>query len=221
MLSGWSSRRGRLLSGAGLGVVDWFVPPDLVDEAVGDELAWEMRLRSLPSRLTVQFVLGLCLFSSSPYRQVIRKLAGGAKTALAAAGWREPATTALTGARRRVGDKTLRALFWKLCSALSPGRSRWSHVCGLLAVAWDGTTVAAPASAENIAAFGRERRKDGGDCHYPLVRLVSLVACGSRCLLGAAMGPLTGKGTGERALAGQLAGCLRTGMLLGLVKSFV
>ena len=56
------------------------VPPDLVDEAVGDGLAWEMRLRALPARLGVYFVLGLCLFSAKPYPDVIReviKLRGG------------------------------------------------------------------------------------------------------------------------------------------------
>ena len=45
----------------------------LVDDAVGDGLAWEMRLRSLPSRLGVYFVLGLCLFSDLPYGQVRAK----------------------------------------------------------------------------------------------------------------------------------------------------
>ena len=103
MSPGCASQRGRLLSGLGLGVLDWFITPDVADEAVGDALAWEMRVRALPSRLVVQFVLGLCLFSGKSYGQVMRKLAGGLEAALAAAGWRDPATTALTGGRRRVG----------------------------------------------------------------------------------------------------------------------
>lgn len=220
MSSGWSSRRGRLLSRVGLGVLDWFITPDAADGAVGDALAREMRVRALPSRLAVQFVLGLCLFSGKSYGQVMRKLVSGLDTALAAAGWAGPATTALTGGRRRAGEKALESLFGRLCSALSPGKSPWSHVCGLLAVAWDGTTVTAAASPANIAAFGRARRKKGGYCHYPQIRLVSLVACGTRCLLGAAMGPLTGKGSGERALAAGLLGCLRTGMLLIADRGF-
>jgi len=63
---GWLSPRGRVLARAGIGVLSWVVPPDLVDEAVGDGLAWEMRLRSLPARLTLYFTLGLCLFGASP-----------------------------------------------------------------------------------------------------------------------------------------------------------
>lgn len=218
---GWLSRRGRVLSRAGFGVLGWVIAPDLVDEAVGDGLAWEMRLRALPARLGVYFVLGLCLFSAMPYTQVLRQMMSGLEAALAGAGWQAPATTALTGVRRRVGEKPLRSLFWRLCGAVSPGRAPWSHVCGLLAVAWDGTTVTVPASGENIAAFGRPRRADGrGECHYPQVRLVSLIACGTRALLGAAMGPVTGKGTGERALAAGLLGRLGTGMLLIADRNF-
>src|SRR5579859_7104247 len=218
---GWLSPRGRVLSRAGLGVLGWVIAPDLVDEAVGDGLAWEMRLRAVPARLGVYFVLGLCLFSAMPYGQVLRELMSGLEGALAAAGWQVPASTALTGVRRRAGEKPLESLFWRLAGAVSPGRAPWSHVCGLLAVAWDGTTVTVPASAANTAAFGRPRRADGrGDCHYPQVRLVSLIACGTRALLGAAMGPVTGKGTGERALAGELLGRLRAGMVVIADRNF-
>jgi Insertion element 4 transposase N-terminal/Transposase DDE domain len=227
---GWLSPRGRVLSRAGIGVLSWVVGPGLVDEAVGDGLAWEMRLRSLPSRLGVYFVLGLCLFSGWPYGQVVRELTGGLEAALAAVGWRVPATTALTAVRRRIGEAPLESLFGRVCSALSPGRSPWSHVCGLLAVAWDGTTVDAQASAANVAAFGKPgapRRGAGGDdgaapaaARCPQLRLVTLVACGTRALLDAAFGPARGPGTGEQHLARQLLASLRAGMLLIADRGF-
>ena len=66
MGAGWESPRGRVLARAGLGVLSWFIPAGLVDEAVGDGLAWEMRLRSLPSRLGVYFVLGCALGPGRP-----------------------------------------------------------------------------------------------------------------------------------------------------------
>src|ERR1700733_2036183 len=169
---GWSSRRGRVLSRAGIGVLGWVIGPDLVDEAVGDGLAWEMRLRALPSRLGVYFVLGLCLFSDLPYGE------------------------------------------------------------GLRAGAWEGPTVPPEASAANPAAFGkpgaRQRRRapgagagDGqaaGAC--PQLRLVTLVACGTRGLLDAAFGPARGKGTGEQQLARQLLASLGRGMLLIADRGF-
>jgi hypothetical protein len=49
------------------------------------------------------------------------------------------------------------------------------------------------------------------------MRLVALIACGTRALLGAAIGPLA---DGEQKLAGTLTGCLRPGMLLLADRGF-
>jgi Insertion element 4 transposase N-terminal/Transposase DDE domain len=239
---GWSSPRGRVLSLAGIGVLTWVIPPDLVDEAVGDGLAWEMRLRALPARLGVYFVLGCCLLSAKPYGEVMRQVTAGLEAALAAAGWRVPTATALARARARIGEKPLESLFRRLCSALSPVRSDWSHLGGLLVVAVDGTTVSAYGSPQNTAAFGKpgtgkkrrrpvagqpgqpgqEEGREGepGLGAYPQLRLVTLAACGTRALLDAAMGPVRGKGTGEQALARGLLGSLRAGMLLLADRNF-
>lgn len=221
---GWSSARGRVLAGAWLGVLTFVVPPDLVDEAVGDGLAWEMRLRALPARVGVYFVLGLCLFSGRPYRDVIGEVTAGLRAGLAAVGWVPPAPTALTRARARVGEAPLRSLLDRLSSALSPGWSPWSHIGGLLAVAVDGTTISVYDSPGNVAAFGRPPgpapAPGQGKSANPQLRLVTLIACGTRGLLGAAAGPARGKGTGERALAGQLLGSLRPGMLLLADRNF-
>ena len=92
--------------------------------------------------------------------------------------------------------------------------------------AWDGTTLKVPASPENIAAPGRPRHgggrkapaagkngKDGkappGEGHYPQMRVVALIACGTRALPGAAIGPLA---DGEQKLAATLTGCPQPGM---------
>jgi Insertion element 4 transposase N-terminal/Transposase DDE domain len=216
---GWLSPRGRVLSRAGIGVLGWVIPPDLVDDAVGDGLAWEMRLRALPARLGVYFVLGCALLSGKSYPEVIRQVTAGVKQALAAAGWRVPASTALTGVRRRVGEVPLESVFRRLCSALSPGRSPWSHLGALLVVAVDGTTVGTCDSPANAAAFGRPGT-GRGQAASPALRLVTLMACGTRGVLDAAMGPVRGRGTGEQALARDLLGGLRAGMLLLADRNF-
>jgi Insertion element 4 transposase N-terminal len=230
MAWGWESARGRLLSRLGLGILSHVVTPGLVDEAVGDGLAWEMRVRALPSLVGAYFVLGLCLFSGRPYAGVLRQLAAGLEDALETAGWKVPAATALTGVRRRLGERPMESLFRKLAGACSPGRAPWSHLGGLLVAAWDGTCLTVADSKENAAAFGRPgagRRKKGGDepaadraSVYPQARLVALVACGTRALLGAAFGPVRGKGTGERDLAFSLLGSLHAGMLLLADRGF-
>jgi Insertion element 4 transposase N-terminal/Transposase DDE domain len=224
----WSSTRGKVLSGVGAGVLSRLVTPGLVDEvlaeagqvaaaeaaAAGAELA-RRRCRALPGRVGVYFVLGLWLFAAEPYQGVVRKLTSGLRGRLAAAGWQVPAATALTGVRRRVGERPLELLFWRLAGALTPVAAPWSHVCGRLVMAWDGTTIRAPASPANLAAFGVPGRKGPAAC--PRLRLVTLIAAGTRAVAGAATGPL---GTGERALAAGLLGCLRPGMLLLADRGF-
>jgi hypothetical protein len=213
----WSSTRGKVLAGIGAGVLGRWITSGLVDEVTAGE-SREQRFRALPSRLGVYFVLGLCLDGGKPYRAVLKDLTAGLSGVLAAAGWQVPASTALTGLRRRLGEKPFELLFARLGGPLSPGRSSWSHICGLLAVAWDGTTIAVPASAGNVAAFSRP----GGvrDGHYPQIRLVTLIACGTRGVLGAAMGPVRGAGSGEQSLARELLGSLHPGMLLLADRNF-
>src|SRR5580698_4996967 len=176
------------------GVLSWFVPPALAGEKVP-----RRRARLLPPWLSVYFTLALCLLARLPYQEAIRSLAGDGAAGLAA-----PATTALTAARRRLGERPLELLFWRVTGVLLPSRDPWATVGGLLVTAWDGTTLKVPATAENIAALGRPRHgggrkaraaaKDGkappGEGHYPQMRVVALIACGTRALLGAAIGPL-------------------------------
>ena len=216
MGTGWSSGRGRCLAGVAPGVLARWITPELADEVVAAGVeAGGRRFRALPDRLGVYFVLGLCLYGSLPYRAVLKELASGLAGALRAAGWQVPASTALTRLRRRLGEKPFELLFARLCCSLSAGCAPWSHICGLLAVAWDGTTVTAAASSDNVAAFGRPGGP--GPRHYPQLRLVTLIACGTRALAGAAVGPLR---PGEQALAGRLLGHLRAGMLLIADRGF-
>ena len=241
MGGGWLSMRGRALAGVGAGAVSWLVPASLADEvtaqaeadavlaAAGEKVPLR-RFRALPPRLGIYLVLGLCLRSHVPCQQVLRDLTAGLRGLLSAAGWEMPSPTALAGLRRRLGERPFELLFWRVAGTLGAGREPWSLVCGLLAVAWDGTTVKVPASAENIAAFGRPRHggkknakgaknaKGGGaDAACPQARIVTLVACGTRALLGAVTGPFT---TGERTLASQLTGQLKKGMLLLADRGF-
>lgn len=212
MDSRWCSTAGRVLGRAGVGVVGRYVPPALVDEVLAGCGVVQRRFRLLPARFGVYFVLGLCLFSHLGYDPVIREILSGLEGPLRGAGWSFPSVTALSRARRRLGPQPFERLFGQLCSALSPGIAPWSHICGRLAVAWDATTVHAAPTQENIAAFGRQRMTV-----FPQVRLVTLIACGTRALLAAAPGP---RGQGERALATSLLGALRPGMLLLADRGF-
>ena len=213
-----SSTPARFLPGV-RGVLSWFVPAGLADEVLA--LAREeesaaaaaelpaRRVRLLPARLGLYFVLALCLSSGLPYRRVLGGLCG------LPAG-EEAASTALTALRRRLGPRPFELLFARVASALEPpGQQAWSHAFGLLLTAWDGTTLKIAASAGNAAWAGPGGTGQGG--HYPRARLVALACCGTRGLLGAAAGPFS---TGERALAAALTGLLHRGMLLLADRGF-
>jgi hypothetical protein len=221
--SGWRVSTPARLFPAVRGVLSWFVPAELADEVLAlarAEAAAEAvaasapelparRLRLLPARLGLYFVLALCLSSGLPYRRVLGGLCG------LPAG-EEAASTALTALRRRLGPRPFELLFARVASALAPpGQAPWSHAFGLLLTAWDGTTLKIAASKENAAWAGPGGTGQGG--HYPRARLVALACCGTRGLLGAAAGPFS---TGERALALTLTGSLHAGMLLLADRGF-
>jgi hypothetical protein len=218
----------------GRGILSWFVPPALAGEvareaaaerdallAAAGEKVPRRRSRLLPPHLAVYFTLALCLLARLPYQDALRSVAGDGATGLPA-----PATTALTAARRRLGERPLELLFQRVAGILLPSRDPWATVRGLLVAAWDGTTLKAPASPENTAAFGRPRgggKKPGGgkappvEGHYPHVRVVALIACGTGALLGAAIGPFS---DGEQKLAAALTARLQPGMLLLADRGF-
>jgi hypothetical protein len=215
--------RDRIRKDAWLGIVTYVIPRGLVEEALrpaaeaarGLPREKRPRQRLLTPLVTVYFTLGLCLFSQMPYAAVFGQVTAGLKVLA-------PATAALSRARARLGSGPLQSLFEALCSPLTPRAEAWSHVCGLLAVAWDGTGITLADTPQNARAFGRPPAggTKTGPPPAPSARVVMLIACGTRAVLGAAAGPFRGKDTAERALARQLLGRLHAGMLLIADKGF-
>jgi hypothetical protein len=75
----------------------------------------------------------------------------------------------------------------------------------------DGTTFDTPDTRANVMAFGRPRSGRGElTVGYPQIRMVGLVECGTHAVFAAATGPLR---TSEHALAREVVGSLRPGML--------
>ena len=216
---GWSSPVGRLLSRSTLGPLGRLVPPTLIDEALAVTDRDERRFRALPSRLGIYFVLALCLLRTKSSTAVITQMIPpDLLVRLAALGWRPPCSTALTTLRDRIGVTPLQLLFGALAGALPTRARSWSHAFGLLVVAWDGTEIAVADTPANHDHFRRHQGKGGVAVGVPKARLLVLLACGSRRLLGAACGTL---GQGEITLARQLAGRLRAGMLLLADRNFL
>ncbi|MGP4104681.1 IS4 family transposase [Nonomuraea sp. KM90] len=183
-----------------LGELTQLVPFEMVDAVLAETGGREQRLRDLPSRVVV-YLLAAGLFAELGYRQVWARLTSG----LAEPG-AVPSSSALAQARRRVGVAPLKALF-ELLAGPPAGAARWR---GLLVCALDGTTLSVSDSAANLARYGHQSGSHGGS-GYPLVRVLAVVACGTRALLAVTFGPFK---TGEISYAPQVLGCLRAGMLL-------
>jgi hypothetical protein len=191
-----------------LGELTQVVPFDLVDQVLTETRGTQSRVRDLPSRVVVYLLLAAGLFAEVGYRQVWARLIAGLDGLPVAM----PTSSALAQARRRVGVKPLAALFGLLAGPAA-GAARWR---GLLVCAIDGTTMSVPDSAQNLAVYGRQTGSHGGS-GYPLLRLLAVVACGTRTVIDAVFGPIS---VGETSYAPRLFGCLRPGMLLLADRNF-
>jgi hypothetical protein len=178
----------------------------LVDAVLEETGTHERRLRVLPSRVVVYFVLALALFERCSYLAVWDKLTAGLGGMPAA----RPAASSLCRARRRIGAGPLRRLFETLAGPVGVPGQAGVFYRGLRTVAVDGTYLHAP---DDPAITWRYRRRAGGrrEFGYPLLRLAALVECGTRAVLAAAFGPDT---TGELAYASTLLSALDATMLL-------
>ena len=194
-----------------LGELTQVLPFDLVDAVLEETLTVQRRLRDLPSRVGVYFVLAMCLFPEVGYRLVWQKLTA----ALAGAGmeiaW--PTAKALRDLRRRVGAVPIRRLFDILAGPLARPTTRGVRFGPFRTVSFDGcSSIKVPESGRNVDRFGPQSR--GG---YPMVELMTLVETGTRALIGAVFGPTS---VGETDYARRLLHHLRPDMLVLWDKGF-
>lgn len=195
-----------------LGELTQQVPFEMIDAVLAETRCLQRRVRDLPSRVVVYLLLAGCLFAELGYRQVWQRLVSGLEGLPVA----DPSEAALTQARRRVGPQPLRALFGLLRgpAASMAGPVRWR---GLLVCAIDGTTLYAADSAANLARYSKQRGGRTGGSGYPMLRLVTVMACGTRSVMDAVFGPIT---SGETTYAKDLLARLPAGVLLLADRNF-
>ncbi|MCY0932301.1 IS4 family transposase [Streptomyces sp. H27-H1] len=189
-----------------LGELTQIVDFVLVDTVIEETGSREKRLRLLPSRVVVYFVLALALFEDCSYRSVWGKLTAGLE-GMPLVG---PAASSLSRARRRIGTAPLRRLFEILSGPVAHLGQAGSFYRGLRTVAVDGTLLHVP-DEEALTWRYPKRAGESVEFGYPLLRLVVLVECGTRAMLAAAVGP---ESDCELTHAGRLLGVLDRTMLL-------
>ena len=210
----------RLSDRVAIGLLTRVFPPDVIDAAVTAADRGEVRSRLMPARLTVYYVLAMCLFSGQGYEEVMRLLVGGLEwLGRWRRAWSVPSTAAIAKARARLGPEPLRELFERAVRPLAAESTRGCWYRGLRLVSMDGTTLDLADTVENDARFGRPGSGRGeGRSAFPQVRLVGLGECGTHAVFAAAMGPYA---TGEKALAAGVLPKLGRDMLLLADRGFV
>jgi hypothetical protein len=189
-----------------LGELTQVVDFELVDAVLAETGAQEKRVRLLPARVMVYFVLAMALFEHCSYRAVWGKLTAHLPVGVIA----RPAVSSLSRARRRLGARPLKALFEAVAGPVGERRRPRVYYRGLRTVAVDGTSLHVPED-EQVTWRYPKRIGDRREFGYPLLRLLVVVECGTRALLAAAFGP---EADGESAYAARLLGCLDASMLL-------
>lgn len=155
------------------------IDPVWIEEALSWAGTVTLRRRRLPAEQVLWMVIGMGLMRDKPIEHVVDKL----ELALPDRKQTLIAKSAISQARKRVGDDPLAYLFtvsaaeW---SARSADSHRWR---GLALYGLDGTTMRVADSPENRAEFGGQDAGGGrGPSGYPLVRVVAMMALRSHVL---------------------------------------
>jgi hypothetical protein len=196
-----------------LGELTQIVPFELADCVLEQTRTRERRLRVLPSRVGIYFVLALGLFPRAGYLGVWAKLTA----ALDGAGLAVPSARALRDLRRRIGSAPVRALFEVLAGPLGQPRTPGVMFGRYRTVAFDGCrSVKVPDTPRNRAWLGKMNAALGVT-GYPVIQLMTLVETGTRALIGAVFGSTA---EGELGWACRLLHLLDESMLVLMDRGF-
>ena len=197
-----------------IGELTQYLPFELVDDVLSETKTMQRRLRDLPSRVGVYFVLALMLFPRLGYARVWQKLTAG----LAGMVLPSPSEKALRDLRRRLGPAPFKSLFEIVAGPLGQPRTPGVSYRGLRTVAFDGcNSLHVPDTERNRSWLGRIRYRMGF-AGYPTLRLMTLVETGTRGLIGAVLGSRADRD--EATLARRLLPLLHPGMVVLLDRAF-
>ncbi|MGH3504176.1 MAG: IS4 family transposase [Nocardioidaceae bacterium] len=205
----------RLSDRVALGVLTRLVSRDLVDQVLADTGRQGHRVRLLPARMVVYYVMALALFFGEGYEEVMRRLVGSLRQMGAwQRGWVVPSTAALTKARARLGPEPLRVLFERVAVPMGPVGLPGGWCAGRRVMAVDGSNVDLAETADNVAEFGYP---SGGGA-FPQVRMVALAEAATHAVTAISTGRAR---AGERELFGELLSELGPGMLVLADRGFL
>ena len=184
----WSGSLAGVFAPGHLGELTRIVPFEMVDAALAETGSVQQRLRLLPSRVVVYLLLAAGLFAEIGLSQVWTRLCAGLDGLAVAT----PTAGALAQARRRIGVAPLRALFDLLRRAARPPACAAAEGRVLAGAAGHRHRRHHPVLPGHRWRICSVYHPAGGGYHggtgYPMVRLLALVACGTRTVIDATFG---------------------------------
>jgi Insertion element 4 transposase N-terminal/Transposase DDE domain len=206
---------GKLTDHVSLGALTRIVPRFIVDEVLTESKSREKRSRALPAHVVVYFVIALALFTDG-YEEVIRKLVNGLRFARVwSREWNVPTTSALSQARKRLGEEPMKMLFERVAAPVAkPGTpGAWIRQWRIMAL--DGVMIDVPDTPENLQYYGKP---EGGTRRpFPQTRTVGLAEAGTRAVIAVQLGTIY---QGERELAKSLISSFTPDMLITADRGF-
>jgi Insertion element 4 transposase N-terminal/Transposase DDE domain len=201
-----------------LGVLTSWVQRDDVDTVIalhGKQA--KRRGGTLPPRVMAYYPIAMALFGDEDYEGVLRRLTGPLRRMPGCwdPDWSLPTSGGITQARKRLGFEPLQTLFERIAIPVATTFTPGAFVAGRRLVSMDGMVFDAPDTDQNAEEFGKPT---GGA--FPQVRVVTLTESASHVSLGAELGGVRGKGTGERTAARRLCSRLEQDMLLVCDQGF-
>ncbi|MGH3378440.1 MAG: transposase domain-containing protein [Actinoallomurus sp.] len=183
-----------------VGVLTRVFPPELVDRVVDQFGVREQRMRALPARLMVYYVLTRVMFFRLGYGEVWDKLVAGLAWArpFAAGPPREiqPTPAAITYARKRLGWQVMAVLVEEVTGPQAREEPGPAGVGGMRLVALDEVPLSLPNTPRNVSVFGYPPGDpEPGPGPVPQARAVALGESGTSAILSAGVSGAASDGT--------------------------
>lgn len=193
--------------------IETVIPPEVIEQTIGNTAAKEERARKLPSSLVICLVIAMSLWSNDSMTTVLKNLVNGLSRQWTRIGkyWRVPNSASISEARQRVGCRVMSQLFGRIARPLATPATPGAFLGGLRVMAVDGTVIDVPDSVSNARVFGYPGTRQRTRAAFPKVRIVLLLEAGTHLIVDALICPYR---MGERVRAKKLLRSVTQGMLL-------
>ena len=206
-----TGRSNKLVENISLGALMSVLDRDRIDEILLETGRLEQRVRRLPARVMVYYVIALGLFFGDAYEEVLRKVVAGLQYLRCwSDNWAVPTSGALSQARARLGEAPLRRLFEDTCRPMASLSTPGGFYRQWRVMAMDAVILDAPDTPQNNEQFTHTNTGRFPSA-YPAVRVLALGEAGTHAVVAATLGTAT---DGESTLAADLVRAVEPGMLV-------